>query len=1193
MKKEKAVKKYFFLLLVASFFQLLGTQQARAAADDMGNFCSVPPFVSTGAKPNLLLMIDNSSSMYDLTYVDNGNAGTRAPYYCYDQTYSSANTYTGYFDKDRYYQYDFTNNFFYDIGTTFPVTIAGVSCNTNSSTVRYISGTLCITGTSLDAASAASAVIGFAAKGSYLNWLTASKFDIQKQILTGGKYLDKVCSGSSETGTVSCAVDANCPSGQTCSIDLVPNVLQAESRGCVGRAFVKEALTSDFVNYASPESNNPNTSLGITFSVNGPVDLTAPTAPSPGGQTYINILVGNYNQAVCQEAIKVLADSTSSNADIRQAVADCLSYSGSGSTCEDNGASCDRDSDCVVVPGGTCQGTVTLGSCSTSATGICTGNNGTCSLGKQCVGGTNNGSSCSNNNNCSGGTCSKICLGGGKAGSMCNNSGECQVKTCTSGRSGFCTVSSDCDIKKCADGVTSCTSDSDCSTLICSATSPIGRVGTSCSTNDDCNNFGPCVSPTATAAAKTKIVFNQSMQACWAYNKWVAGNGGADIGTDEINTVKNQCSDLYDENYICMGGDKDGLTCSSDANCPGGLCKKGPDAIRPGNASYICSRTFAGFCATSSDNWAHSAWIANGYSSVSDCVEQKHREFCNSAQATEVVDPTDDPSETSNYDNLPAIMTDVGAEAQLGQPVKKLRMRLRSDAVPENLIQKYEDGILMGAMTFNFNGSVSECGGTSDVPCPKVCSTDPTRVCGSYMDCPSPSSAICSVTATNFDGGKVISYIGGTCSGHSTVFCSDDVDCPSFNSGETCTISVGNHSSGLIKSIDDVKASSWTPFAEAFYEAIGYFARNTSTGKSRDFRLQTGTCSVSTNKICKVAGDCPSGESCTINQTTGDYNLSRNPSSAWCRSNNILLITDGMSTADRHSAIDGASGVATNYASAAGLAGQSGYDSAHSCPDFSGSRSLPVLSWVGRHADITSFLTTAATYSAPDKENESINTYVVYSGSGTSNPSLGLCDPITLMNKTAEKGGTNSATIATNPSELSAKLNQTLGSIAAKAASGSAVSVLTTSARGVGSMLQAYFYPTLNLANGKQIQWLGYTQNIWVDPSDLLRDDHSSTNIATPAPDSHLILNQDRVMKMSTDSTSNATKVGFFTTDENGSGGGLASCQTATVMDFNQVVPIWEGGKKLSEPHGPGLALHFYCKAGRSRHGSAGRHGVY
>jgi type IV pilus assembly protein PilY1 len=57
----------------------------------------------------------------------------------------------------------------------------------------------------------------FIAKGNYLNWLTASKFDVQKHILTGGKY----DGGAGE--------------------------LVSESRGCVGRRFIKEALTADYV----------------------------------------------------------------------------------------------------------------------------------------------------------------------------------------------------------------------------------------------------------------------------------------------------------------------------------------------------------------------------------------------------------------------------------------------------------------------------------------------------------------------------------------------------------------------------------------------------------------------------------------------------------------------------------------------------------------------------------------------------------------------------------------------------------------------------------------------------------------------------------------------------------------------------------------------------------------------------------
>ena len=48
---------------------------------------AVPPFLAAGLDPNLLLMIDNSASMYDLAYVQPREEG-----YCYDGTYTDADS---------------------------------------------------------------------------------------------------------------------------------------------------------------------------------------------------------------------------------------------------------------------------------------------------------------------------------------------------------------------------------------------------------------------------------------------------------------------------------------------------------------------------------------------------------------------------------------------------------------------------------------------------------------------------------------------------------------------------------------------------------------------------------------------------------------------------------------------------------------------------------------------------------------------------------------------------------------------------------------------------------------------------------------------------------------------------------------------------------------------------------------------
>ena len=56
-------------------------------ADPGNQYCVTPPFITAGIQPNLLLMMDNSASMFDLAYADKGTV-TRTPTYCYDNTFS-------------------------------------------------------------------------------------------------------------------------------------------------------------------------------------------------------------------------------------------------------------------------------------------------------------------------------------------------------------------------------------------------------------------------------------------------------------------------------------------------------------------------------------------------------------------------------------------------------------------------------------------------------------------------------------------------------------------------------------------------------------------------------------------------------------------------------------------------------------------------------------------------------------------------------------------------------------------------------------------------------------------------------------------------------------------------------------------------------------------------------------------------
>ena len=88
-------------------------------------------------------------------------------------------------------------------------------CNGATGTKHKKSGHTCITINSGVAGSSPDQVTAFAATGNFLNWAMASKFDIQKKILTGGKYDDD------------------------------NERLISEGRGCAGSRFIKQVTLDD------------------------------------------------------------------------------------------------------------------------------------------------------------------------------------------------------------------------------------------------------------------------------------------------------------------------------------------------------------------------------------------------------------------------------------------------------------------------------------------------------------------------------------------------------------------------------------------------------------------------------------------------------------------------------------------------------------------------------------------------------------------------------------------------------------------------------------------------------------------------------------------------------------------------------------------------------------------------------------
>ena len=1183
----KTASKVFLclLFLVWVTFSILAPAYA-----EMSDYCINPPFIVGGVVPNLLMMFDNSSSMFDLNYVDKGTA-TRQPTYCYDKTYKTnqcstttatrcakssecpsgetcKNLYTGIFEINKYYQYDFTNNDFTEIALFPPA-----GCNT-----YQVANTLCAT-------VSGSAVTAFAAKGNYLNWLSASKFDIQKQILTGGKYVDMVCS---DYPTTACTTAADCPSGG-CSD--VPNFLQSESRGCVGQRFIKEAITSDY-------SESGNTDLGITFAIRGPLHPYNESAPSPGGQTYVEIYEGNYLEGLCKTAIDDIIKEEDKQTTI-DAIAACLTYT-KGKTCyNDPSRACNQDSDCPTTAGtcgplvpGTCEVT-NDGNCSANSDGVCTPSNGLCTGAMICFGGTKAGNSCTGNNKCPQGVCRKQCVGGGKAGSQCTIDGDCNYKSCSNAGSKFgsiCTAGTDCNTKTCKNAGkvgttctnshpdcdtsqckdpasmvgTSCTSDNNCSTSTCTA--PLSKVGTSCTQNSNCDIVtGPCV---ADATTQRKITFAQSMHACYQFNVKNQNFGSNDITTISGN---NGCNVIYRDIRICNGGARDGLTCSVDADCTGGgTCARGPNSIRPGSVVLVCADNYAGYCASTTDNWQNTTWNAREFRAATDCsyvsgnisdadccVIKKYEQYCGAMEVPPVVDPTDDPSATTNFNNLPAILSGTGVAGQLGPPISTLNIQLRKDTAPTGLLYDFKDKIRLGSMIFNYNGTASECGikvcsnnvtttcatdsncspgrCIDPVPCPKKCSVSTNLACTTAADCPSAASGeICidrtvGVDQEDRDGALIKYYIGdaGYCSTATSTSCTKDSDC-----GTGTCISVGNHNNGLLKEVDRIEAASWTPFTEAFYNAIGYYAR-------------TNPYSVS-----------PGTSRTALRLNTGDFLDNKNPSQYECQKNNILLITDGSSTADLQTATVT---LATQYISPADRtpAGQVGV-----CGNYKGSKNLDDVAWVAKHRNIKTFSPTSTDPKpAPAlKNSEMIDTYVVFTGAD--NGLTGECNSLTMMNQTAANGGTTSAKMAEDPEKLYNALKESFQTIALGAGSGTAASVLASGEGSGANLIQALFYTTRDTFGttviDPPIKWTGTLKNLWyyIDPfigNSTIREDAA-------VKDYTLAINTDKIVNFRF--TGDKTVVDLYA-DANGDGVKDSATPSPKDVPFEDVSSLWEAGALL------------------------------
>ncbi len=528
-------------------------------------------------------------------------------------------------------------------------------------------------------------------------------------------------------------------------------------------------------------------------------------------------------------------------------------------------------------------------------------------------------------------------------------------------------------------------------------------------------------SPSEQVLADKMNAFNHSLHNCWYYAKqsgtWPSGEG-------PVQTAKNDCQTIYanvapgqitpeDMGYVCYGVYDDDPNTVPNPNPYGyvGRCWK-----LGANATCVCTKYHP--LHLDDDNWCQkwectgdetAGWDAAGYTdaagnaSVDACIEAALQDYCVMLEIPEVIDPSDQAGETGELWNIPAVLIDSGVTAQVGKPIAEFKCYIEQTEPPTGIIQEFAEDLRIGAMVFNKHGSKTECNNTA---------------VDSHItyNCSDPD---------NRDGGKIISYIDRG----------------------------GNHTTELVSAINDIKATCWTPIAEAMYTAIGYYTQNAAL----------------------MLYDDP---------VDGDFLMDAihpDPVQFWCQCKNVLIITEGASTADRNPDV------------IAFVAGQNDGDDIDfaDCGSLDGSTSLDDLTYYAKHGDIYPILNEKLPIDA-DKDKFKITTHIVVAGTLRSS-GTGECSPDVLLSNAALNGGT-SLHQAADPSEMEHKLREILMEIRAGAAAGSAASVISASRAGEGVIYQAIFFPKDYGQSGKEVNWSGEVHALFVDAYGNMREDSFDGN---------------------------------------------------------------------------------------------------
>ncbi|MFZ5760449.1 MAG: hypothetical protein ACOY32_12600 [Thermodesulfobacteriota bacterium] len=583
----------------------------------------------------------------------------------------------------------------------------------------------------------------------------------------------------------------------------------------------------------------------------------------------------------------------------------------------------------------------------------------------------------------------------------------------------------------------------------------------------DCLDYGG----TNNIMAESNAAYNHALHDCWYYSK----HGSFPVG---IQDVKQSCEHIYDHDippatittestgYICSGDYVPGVLdhlrdgyigrCWEPATIPAGCAPVpcGPPVGTGGNPRcgsdgylYECSGSYnakkdecnkawvlklidadgagPGTC-TAVDIAAASPakWTDDNFNNTADeCIQQAIEDYCGYMAIPEVIDPSDQVLDTGEFWNIPAVLIDSGVASFFGgdRPLIVMKGYLKETTEPEGVLHETAADLRIGVMAFNTVGALTECQ-----------AADPGDAIVEF--CPDD----------NKDGARVIADV---------------------RLGTDVSVSgSGTHIDDVVKQINDTRATSWTPLAEAMYTAIGYYTQNPA------MRLDNA-----------------------------DFSLV-NPVTNWCQDNHVLIITEGASTADINQQV-------IDFVSNAPISDGDQATDAKCTDGLDGSTYLDDLTYFAQHAPADQLYPAGNSQlpsddgSLHDKQN--ITTHIVATGTLRDTGDT-ECSPDKIMLEAAANGGTT-LMVSANPAELEANLLAKFNELRQRASAGSAASVISSARGGEGAIYQAIFWPELKRLDSTgtewSVAWVGDLHSLFVDQYGFLYEDTNGDRIMRPTED--------------------------------------------------------------------------------------------